>query len=358
MFLIKKNCDMKNLKFINYCSIFIFVMSMLSLSSCSDDDSGSSGEGPVIEKVSAAVDEDGQPTALEPTTVGYANNLYIIHGSGFSTLKKVYFNDTDTSFNPNLVTDTDIFVTIDINTPYANASNKLKLVTEYGEVEYDFVVAPPAPQVTSFNSINTADGGTFTIYGTFFLDPVVTVGTTEATVISSTLTEIQAVMPANSMNKYVTVTTISGASTYERAVGSALYDDELLGDAGHWTWSPMLWDLAFADDKVQGANSMKIEFGGWTGLDMNFTPKDVTQYKAFRLQIKGSADNANASIKLVFGGWAFQIIRPLTTQWTTIEVPFSEIGNPTSFSQLTMQESGGFGGNTILIDNIGFILND
>ena len=44
------------------------------------------------------------------------------------------------------------------------------------------------------------------------------------------------------------------------------------------------------------------------------------------------------------------------TDWTYIEIPFSDIGNPTTFDQITFQESGNFGGNTILIDDMGFVL--
>ena len=66
------------------------------------------------------------------------------------------------------------------------------------------------------------------------------------------------------------------------------------------------------------------------------------------------------SLKLVFngdnGGWSYQIIMPLSTAWTVVEVPFKDIGDPTFLDKLTFQESGNFGGNTILIDDIGFVL--
>jgi len=51
-----------------------------------------------------------------------------------------------------------------------------------------------------------------------------------------------------------------------------------------------------------------------------------------------------------------QIVKKFSTEWTYIEIPFSEIGDPTTFDQLTLQESGGFGGNTILFDDMGFVL--
>jgi hypothetical protein len=345
---------------ISFTSLLVLSLVTIVTISCSKDNDAS-GESPVITSVSASVtDQAGTPSDLSPITQGQADNYYIINGSGFSTLNKVFFNDVESSFNPNMVTNNHIIVKINKDTPYENASNKLRIITGNGTAEYNFVVAPPAPLITGFNSINTSAGNTFKISGSFFLNPKVKVGTTEATIISSSLTEIQAVMPSGSNNKYVSVTTISGTSTYDRAVGSAVYDDTLQDEVSHNTWNNQPWNLNFTDDKAQGNNSMRIEFGGWYGLDMLFNQRTITQYKAIRMQIKGTVDNANASIKVVFngdnGGWSYQIIKPISTNWSTIEIPFSDIGNPTFFNKLTLQESGGFGGNTILIDNIGFVL--
>ncbi|WKL43722.1 IPT/TIG domain-containing protein [Flavobacterium sp. ZE23DGlu08] len=345
---------MKKLK-IKYLLSFLMIASIFSvLSSCSNDDNnGSASSVLAIESVSKSEAGD-----LVATDFGFANNVYIIKGSGFSSVQKIYFNDTDTYFNPTLVTDTAIFVTIDINTPYANASNELKIVTKTGSITYPFVVAPPAPVLLyGFTPINAAEGDVVTIYGNFFLEPVVTFGTTATPVISSSLTEIKVKVPANSNSKYVTVTTISGSATSTSAVGSALYDDALQGDTGHWMWNGAdTFDTNFTSDKAQGLKSIKFIFGGWNGADMKFASRDVSKYKAFRVRVKSISTNADASIKFVFGGWAYQITKPFSTDWTYIEIPFSEIGNPTTFDQLTLQESGGFGGNTILMDDMGFVL--
>ena len=339
----------------NYSLIFSLLISLLFIAAC-EDDSDRISFTPEITLVSATVDENGQAVPITPTTQGYAGNTYIIQGKGFSTLQHIYFNDTESTFNPNFVTDNNIIVTINQNTPYANASNKIKLVTKYGTLEYDFVVAPPAPVFTSYDPINAKAGETITLYGNFFLNPVVKVGDATATILSSSLTEIKAVLPANSDDKRVSVTTISGTTTASQPVGSALYDDILQGDTGHWSWSstPIITD--YTADKFQGEKSMKIAFGGWDGADFKFASRDVSKYKAFRIRLKSTIDNSDASLKLVFGGWAFQIIKKIGTDWTYIEIPFSDIGNPTTFDQITFQESGSFGGNTILIDDMGFVL--
>ncbi|MCV9928296.1 IPT/TIG domain-containing protein [Flavobacterium sp. LS1R49] len=343
---------MKNLKIKYLLSSLAIALLFVGMFSSCDSDSSDGSDNLAIKSVSKSVAGD-----LIPVTQGDPNNYYIIRGSGFLSVQKIYFNDFDTYFNPVLVTDTEIFVLINEKTPYANASNKLKIVTKSGTVSYDFVVAPPSPRVDSYNSINAAAGDVVTVYGDYFLDPIVKVGTENVSIISSSLTEIKFKMPANATDKYVTVTNISGSAVALEAIGSALYDDILQGDAGHSLWSAAdTFDTAFADDKVQGLVSVKFIFGGWNGADMKFTPRDVTKYKAFRVKVKSISTNANASITFVFGGWAYQVKKALTNKWTTIEIPFSDIGNPTTFDQLTLQESGNFGGNTILMDDMGFVL--
>lgn len=345
---------MKNLKIKYLLGLFI-IASILGglMSSCSSDNSASSSTKLAVTSVSKA-----EAGTLTPITQGYANNMYIIQGTGLGSVEKIYFNGTDTYFNPALVTDTAVFVTIDINTPYANASNELKIVTKNGTIIYPFVVAPPAPVLLyGFNPVNANAGDVITIYGNFFLNPIVTIGTTAVPVISSSLTEIKVAVPANSDDKYVTVTTISGAAVSTDAIGSALYDDVLQGDAGHNLWSGGdTFNTAYTSDRTQGLTSIQFIFGGWNGADMHFASRDISKYKAFRVKVKSISTNTNASLKFVFGGWAYQIIKPFTTEWTYIEIPFSDIGNPTTWNQLTLQESGNFGGNTILMDDMGFVL--
>jgi hypothetical protein len=345
---------MKNLKIKYLLPFFSMVLLVLGVFSSCEDNNASSASGPLL-ITSVAKSEEGD---LVPVTQGYANNIYIINGSGFSTTEKIYFNGVDTYFNPTLVTDTAIFVTIDLNTPYENASNELKIVTKTGTIVYPFVVAPPAPQLKSFQPINPAANDIVTIYGDFFLNPQVSFGTISATIISASLTQIKVKVPAGADKQFLKVTTISGSAVAPQSIGSSAYDDDfyLFDYVGSWGNYPL--DIANTLDKSQGLKSIRAEFPGWSGTDLKFkTHKDLTPYKAFRISLKGVKDG---SLKLVFngdnGGWSYQIIMPLTTEWTTVEVPFSDIGNPTFLDKLTFQESGNFGGNTIFIDDMGFVL--
>lgn len=331
---------------------FTFVtISVFMLTSCSsDNDNDSSESAPIITSVSRA--EAGE---LTPTTIGYANNMYIIKGSGFSSLKQIFFNDTDTYFNPTLVTDTAIFVTIDQNTPYENGSNELKLVTSGGTVIYPFVVAPPAPQLLrGFNPVNANEGDEITIYGKFFLDPVVTFGTIEAEIVSSTLTEIVVKTPAEANHKYITVTTISGAVTTTYAVGTALYDDVWYGGFAPADWNNHVYETN--DSAAQGTTYFKKDMGGWDNVQGEWDWDDqIADYAGIRMSLKGPD---GSKIKLVFNGnWddGTAPIITLTSEWKEYYFTWADLLGATYVQNISFQEFTGNGG-VYYFDNLGYFL--
>ena len=351
---------MKSLK-VSGIGIFLLLLSFLSLNSCSDDDSTANPNAlPVISSVSAStVDDDGNPTALVPTNLGYANNFYIISGSGFTSVKKVYFNETDTYFNPAFVTDNTIIINIDVNTPYADASDELKVVTQNGTAVYHFVIAPPAPLVSNFNPINATAGETVTVYGNFFLDPTITVGTSEATVISSTLTEVKFVMPADSNYDYVKVTTISGSNTAPQAVGTAIYDDVRASFVENWLGP---WDgtgfVANTSVKIQGESSIEANYTAYTGfkIPMFASPVETADYSGIRISLKSTKPAGKVKIYINGNSDGGKVVE-FTSNWTSFEIPFADLGGaPASLSEIVIQEFANSGGDKLFFDDIGFIL--
>lgn len=344
---------MKNLKIKYLLSSFIIASIFLyAFSSCSNDDSNGSSQ-PVINSVSPSVEGD-----LVPVTVGKPKNVYVIEGSGFATLQKIYFNDFETYFNPTLVTDNAIFVTIDEDTPFADVSNELKIITKQGTVIYPFVIAPPDPTLLSYDPINPAEGDVITIKGNYFLEPTVKIGDVTATIISSTLTEIKAKVPAGVNNKYVSVTNISGTATSKEAIGTALFDDD---------WSNN-WFYDGGDDKVtsvsspgvlQGELMIKSVNDGWSGTQFrnkDWATIDVTNYKGIRLSIKGAKVGKVALI--LNGHWSDPEARVIdvTTEWKEYNLPWTEW--PFAITGLQTLVLKDFTGekSTYYLDNIGFIL--
>jgi hypothetical protein len=363
MFLIKKLKEMKNIKFKVFSFVLLAVMSLSIFSSCSDDDNnGASNNPPTIEKVSYSTNEDGTPSDLASITMGKANVTYIIHGTGFKTLKKVYFNDTETSFNPTLVTDTHIFVTININTPYQNQSEKLRVITQYGEAIYDFVVAPPDPVVHSFNPINAPDGGEITIYGNFFLDPIVNVGTdATATVVSSTLTEIHAILPPGSQYKKISVTTISGTTPYGTAIGTGIFDDAFYSpwDIESWNNHEFITDIT---KSAQGTTFIKKVMGPWDNIQGNWPWVDqLTAFTGIKFHIRSEVPG---TMKFCFNGdWSEKHMIATTTTWKEVRFTWADLENPTAlqnlftFQNMSKNNAGDGIANTIYLDNYSYTVD-
>ncbi|MFD2603441.1 IPT/TIG domain-containing protein [Flavobacterium suzhouense] len=340
---------MKNLKNNFTLYILAIVAVFISLTSCSDDDAKSGA--PTIESVSYAYNDS-------LVDQGYAKNMYIIRGKGFTDTQKIYFNETDTYFNSTLVTDEVIIVTIDEHTPYENASDELKVVTPKGTAIYHFIVAPPAPEVKSFQPVNAADGEQITIYGNYFLDPIVTVGGVQAEIVSNSLTQIVAILPPGSQQKYVQVKTISGKNEWNTAIGTAIYDDAFYSP---WTiedWNNHVYvtDLANA---YQGTTFIKKEINGWDNIQGNWAwDENISQYDGIRIAVR--SDDAGKLV-FIFNGqfWgdathAFNT----STEWTEYRFTWAELGGqPQALQNISFQEFTGSKHN-YYFDNIGYFKND
>lgn len=333
-------------------SIFISL-----LSSCTNDDNNDSAL-PVITSVSKAEEGD-----LTPTTLGQPNNMYIIQGTGLSSVTKIYFNNTDTYFNPTLVTDNAIFVTIDINTPYENVPSELKVVTKSGEAVFSFVIAPPAPQITKgFNPVNASAGDEITIYGNYFLDPTVKIGDVTADVISSTLTEIKVKVPAGVDKKFITVTTISGSVTTDDAIGSGIYDDKFYSlDNGATTgWGVSNVNLANTNSEeiAQGTKAIKFNINQWSGfqIDMWNNGGVTIPVGAKGIKFKIKSNNSGKIGTITNGDWGHIVYFDITTDYDTYVVKWSDLGlnsAPTSLGQFTIFNTT-IDGAIFYVDDIAF----
>lgn len=348
---------MKNIKIKYLLPLFVMAVMVPGLfSSCNSDDSASGGSaGTTITSVAKAEEGD-----LVDTRVGDPKNYYIIRGTGLSGVTKIYFNDFDTYFNPVMVTDTEIFVLIDEKTPYANASNKLKVVTKNGAILYDFVVAPPTPRFGSYNPINAAEGEVVTIYGDYFLNPVVKVGTQDVSLISSSLTEIKFKMPANAANKYITVANISGSTVSNVAIGSAIYDDTSYYGLTFPSWNNQTYPVD--GTAAQGLVYIKSKMAAWGSLQGEWAWFDqLAPYGGIRVTIKAAVPGA---VKFCFNGdWgdATSPVLNVTTEWKTFNIPWSALSSSDrvqniTFQNMTKNADGDGIENTFSIDDIGLFL--
>lgn len=123
-----------------------------SLTSCNDDDDCQSTTMTInkvfLEDTKA---EDGNyDREVEFARLGQTLR---IEGSGFSGLKKIYVNGFETYFNNALMTDNNIWVTLNSKTPVAKADasvrNTIRFVKDNTETTYQFTIRAAAPVITS-----------------------------------------------------------------------------------------------------------------------------------------------------------------------------------------------------------------
>ncbi|MBW4360863.1 IPT/TIG domain-containing protein [Flavobacterium taihuense] len=348
---------MKNIKIKYLLSIISMALLVLGVFSSCSEDSADSGSG-TLTITSVAKAEEGD---LVPVTQGDPKNYYIIRGSGFTTVEKIYFNDFDTYFNPVLVTDTEIFVLIDEKTPYADASSKLKVVTKLGTIVYDFVISPPSPTFGSFNPINAVEGDVITIYGNYFLNPIVKVGAESVPVISSTLTEIKIKLPAGADKKYISVSNISGTATSTDAIGCAIYDDVFWGidGVGGWGVSNTNIENTTREEVAQGDKAIKVDITPWSGFQIDMWANGGHPVPANAIGIKFQMKlKAAAKMRVVVGGdWGHEVWFNLTSEYATYVVKWSDLGMavaPATIGQIVFGSDGT--ATTFYIDNLGFAL--
>ncbi|WP_289662373.1 hypothetical protein [Flavobacterium panacagri] len=360
---------MKNIKIVSLVACITLVLSLVFLGSCSNDDSASAYSGPpVIESVSpTGYETDGSIKPFEPVTLGYPKMYYVIHGKGFTTATKVTFNDYESYFRPTFVTDTDIVVLIDENTPYANSSNKLKVITQSGTAVFDFVIAPPVPTVSGFNPVNATEGQEVTIKGKYFLNPIVTLAKTKTqeavpvTVVSSTLEKIVIKVPANADLRTLAVANISGETKAAYAIGSAIFDDVSYYGLDFPSWNNFTYEVN--DTAEQGTTYIAKKMDPWGSLQGNWSWYDqLTPFSGLHVAIKAKAPG---KLSFVFNGnWDNNPpILDVTTEWKTFYLPWSVLTNTDRVQNITFQnrsatDKGDGVENTFYIDNIGFTLKE
>lgn len=354
---------MKNFKNFKLLSFFVIAsMFIIALSSCTKNDDDTSLTNLSIISVSKAL--NGSPNNGNPenndslTSVGYPSNMYIIRGTGLTKVRHVYFNDLESSFNPTLVTDNVMFVTINKDTPYTDVSNLLKLVSDSESATYPFVVGPPAPIFSSFNPINAVAGDIVTIKGEFFLDPIVKFGDIDAEVLSGgTLNEIKIKIPAGANKKLLTVKTISGSAVSTYAVGTAIFDDKFYSPWTIESWNNHTYETV--TNAQQGEVVIKKRMAAWDNMQGNWDWNDqIADYSGIRISIKAEKVGR---IKFIFNGdWSERNMLDVTTEWTTYVITWDKLGNPPAVQNISFQNFTIVGGNgvenTFYIDNVGYAI--
>ncbi len=206
-----------------FIGISFMTLSSVALTGCSDDDDAA-GSTMTISKVYL---EDASETVTD-REIDFARlgQLIRIEGSGFTGLKKIYVNGYDTYFNNALLTNSNIFVTLDGDTPIADAEesvrNTIQLVKDATSLSYPFTIRAASPSITSCDNTLPMAGETVIVYGSNLEE------TTKVTLPDGT--EITSGIESDEDGTYYSftmpnVSRVGGPITSEGANGTAMTPD-------------------------------------------------------------------------------------------------------------------------------------
>ena len=310
-------------------------------------------------------------TRLNPfdstVSAGRLNTQYAILGTNLKTTRSVTFNGVSVYFNPGLVTDNSIILTLPATLPFGpTESNKLTIVTQFGTVDYNFPIQQPPPIIASFTPLAAGAGDVITITGTVFNSvTAVRFDTTPAEIVGTpTNTQIQVKVPAGVVQAYIYVTTPGGTTRSPGTFGfkSLVYDDAFTAGWGSYFGYNSTRDVASAEQPKRGTVAIKTTFSdaygafqvGYNGATIDVKAAGLT---AIKFSVYGGAGTTGKSVQVVINGaYGSAVVVALKAgSYTDYTIPLSSLGNPATITELVIQSAGGNVPSTIYLDDIGFI---
>jgi hypothetical protein len=326
-------------------------------------------------------DENGAPPMLErislvpkdsTTESGFRGNTYVIFGKNLGTAQHVYFNGAEAPLNLTMVRNDNIIVRIGDNTPYSQALNKVRVVTNFGEAVMDFVVKQ-RPVITSFAPAVASAGETVTIVGDFFegLEKVKfidakTNAAVDAEIVSSTGEEIKVKVPAGTKVSYIAVETPGGIARSASTFGFnyVIYADAFTPDFENWSWDSQ-YDYKSTVAVKSGQYSYKQTYtGSWGGVQFNgkdfpLVVGSEKVYTALKISVYGGPGTTGKQLGvLIKNGNKEKRITLTEGVWTDFTISLSELGNPTKIDFLVLQDianTGTVAPYLLYIDDLGLI---
>lgn len=240
------NKDMKPFKHLLY---FVCLGLLAGAFTACDDDDDKHDTSPIsVKQIYLQNIESSVPD--RPVEFVRLGQTIRIEGAGLLGMKKVYINGYDTYFNQALMTDKNMWISLNSKTPIVDADddvrNTIRFVKSGAEYTYDFTIRAATPAVTSVSNTLPQAGETVYVYGTN-LHETTQVTLPGGTVITAGITShVDGEWYSFQMPGGVT----AGGSIYsEGAHGTAAspayfnYTDGMLlnwdgtGTQGSWSWS-------------------------------------------------------------------------------------------------------------------------
>ncbi len=330
----------------------------------------------------SSISQTKYPILLHDSTVvsGGLGNQYAIIGTNMATTKTVSFNGVQVYFNPALLTDHSIIITIPgltstaAQVPYGpSQSNKLVVVTKHGTVSYNFPIKQPVPVILSFAPQVANSGDTIVIKGLVFDGAsAVTFDKIPATIIGTpTTSTIRVVVPVGVTSNFIYVTTPGGTAVSSTNFGFkyVIFTESLTagwggqGSGGYDGYNSVRtyndktqpesgsYDISCQFTNQYGA--LQLGYGGATAINVKALGLTALKFSIYA----GKGYTAGQKIQVVING-GYGSAAQVTVKagaYTDFVVPLSSLGNPTVINELVLQNLGVSPPCTIYIDNLGFI---
>jgi hypothetical protein len=311
-------------------------------------------------------------------TSGHLGNQYAIVGTNLLTTESVTINGVSVYVNPALLTDHSIIITIPSLTSTAtqvpfgpDQTNKMVVKTKYGTVTYNFPIVQPAPVITSFAPQVANPGDVVTITGQVFNGVTsVKFDKIPATIVGTpTATQIQVQVPQGVTSNLIYVTTPGGTAVSTTTFGFkyVVYTESLaLGwgtnggyDGYNSTRSYIdkthpeagIYDIATTFTNSYGA--LQLGYGGATPVSVSTLGLTSIKFSVYG----GAGYTGTQKLQIVINGaYSTAVVVSFTAgAYTDIIVPLSQLGNPSTITEIVLQNYGVAPPCTIYVDNLGFI---
>ena len=250
------------MKVTRYFMMLCLAVVAFGFTGCKDDDDSSSAQMQIdkifLENINDNVNKDRE---VDFARLG---QLLRIQGSGFTGLKKIYINGFETYFNNALMTDNNVWVTLNSKTPVEKADESVRNTivlykSDGNQLVYPFTIRAAAPSVSSVDNTLPKAGETVTVYGSN-LQETTQVTLPDGTVITSGIASDEDgkwysfTMPASADFSVAGSITSQGANgtavtpTYFNDFRNFITDFDALGELGSWSATYSTDDLV--DDPI------------------------------------------------------------------------------------------------------------
>lgn len=328
---------------------FAFI-AILAVGACKKDNS----ENTAPPTISAVTNLTDRATALPVVDYG---EWIIIKGTNLSTTSKVDFNGTLAADSLIYADDNSITVKIPANLTDLN-NNPITVTTKHGSATLNFKIKQPLPKPEDFSPAAGVAGDEITIKGNYFNGVTdVTINGVSATIVSNSQTEIKVKVPTGVTYGPVVITTSLGSTTATKTFGlrHVIYDDGFKNNWTNTSYSTVSLDLASNLNTRRGTTAINVTHKAFSAVRFRLVAKFATAgYSMVKISMFGGPGTQGKKVRILLTPTATAYDLVLNEgKWTDYQVPFINVGNPTSIEYITFQEFSSFG-SQIFIDDVGF----